>query len=186
MIVERFPEPIDALIIKDTFDNNELLQVMNEIHSFDHKINDDGVWISDVYKDMDMSSINRANMQKFFNAELVASMANMNSLYGIYGHINNHNTQIKKYENGQSSVLHYDAAAFTIITFVFDGEKNFDGGNVVLQVGGDIAYEQDVENNMTIIFPSSYYVGISEISAANQSNFSGLYTITSYLFVESR
>lgn len=186
MNIERFPEPIDALAFSDTFDEAELSQIMNEIHSFDDKLGDSGLWISDIYKDMDMSSINRANMKKFFDSNLVESMASVNSLYGIYGHVNNHNTRIKKYDVGQSSIMQYDSAAFTICTFVFDGDKNFSGGDITLQVGGDIAYEKYVENNMTVIFPSSYYFGISEISVNEGEEFSGLYTISSYLFIESR
>lgn len=184
MIVERFPEPIDAFIIKDTFGESDFINVVNELRSFDHSMTTEGVWISDVYKDTNMSSINRLTLENFFDLEFVNSMMSVNSLYGIYTHVNNHSTQVRHYGNGEASIMHYDAAAFTIMTFVFNDEESVDPVNVTLQIGGDIAYEQKIDNNMTIIFPSSYYVALSEVST-NAEN-AGLYTISSYLFIESR
>ena len=185
MNIERFPEPIDALIIKNTFSEVERNNIENEIKSFKRE-QGDGVWISDVYKDLEMSPVNRNMLETFFGPDVFETMVNMNSLYGIYGHVNNHSTIVRYYGDGQSSVIHYDAAAFTIKTFLFDQPKGFTGGNVTLQVGGDIAYESDIENNMSIIFPSSYYVSLSDVSITDKSiKDSGLFVITTYLFIES-
>lgn len=184
MNIERFPEPIDALLITNTFSDRERTNVFNEIKSF--KKDDNGVWLSDVYKDLEMSSINRNTLEVFFGTEVFEPLVNMNSLYGIYGHVNNHSTVVRYYGDRQSSVIHYDAAAFTVKTFLFDEPKGFTGGNVTLQVGGEIAYEMDIQDNMSVIFPSSYYVSLSEVSLTDPSiEDSGLFVITSYLFVES-
>lgn len=188
MIIERLPEPIDALVIKDTFPEGELSNIKNEVKSFASKFNSgETVWLAEVYKDLDMSAIHRNSMETLFNAGIVDSLTHINSLYGIYGLVNNHSTQVKYFGQSQSYPLHYDAAAFTVTTFIFDEPKNFEGVTFTVQVGGEIAYEQEVENNMTVIIPSCYYFALSEVNLNNKDiEGSGLHAITSYLFVESR
>lgn len=186
MIVERFPEPIDALMIRDTFDEDGLNSVRNELDSFSHAMTPSGVWIADVYKDTSMSSINRLTLESFFDADFVNSITGVNSLYGIYSHINRHSTRIKHYGDGESSAMHHDRAAFTIMTFIFDNEDMVEDVNVTLQIGGETAYEHKISNNMTIIFPSSYYVAVSQVSLKDGAIDScGLYEISSYMFIES-
>jgi hypothetical protein len=188
MIFERLPEPIDALVIKESFNDKELLSIMNEISSFTDKAQDsNGVWLTDVYKDLEMSATHNAVMQNFFTQQVAETLTQVNSLYGIFGAVNNHATQIRYFGHGQILPLHMDEAAITIMTFVFNEPRNFDGGNITLQIGTDIAYEQDIENNLTVIFPSFYNAGLSEIKVDEKNVFgSGLYVISSYLFVESR
>jgi hypothetical protein len=188
MFFERLAEPFDALVIKETFKEKELSNILNEIKPFTEKSQEpDGVWLLDVYKDLEMSATHNNSMETFFSPEVVESLFSVNSMYGLYDSVNNHSTQIKYFGDGQSSLLHYDSAAFTIMTFLFNDPKGFDGGDVTLQIGGDVAYEQEIENNMSIIFPSCYYVGLSEVSTKNKDvDNSGLYVITSYLFIESR
>lgn len=188
MIFERLAEPFDALVIKETFSENELSNILNEVHQFTEKCQGtDGVWLLDMYKDLEISPIHNNSMETFFSPEVVENLIHTNSMYGIYDSVNNHSTQIRYFGDGQSSLLHYDSAAFTIMTFVFNDPKEFDGGDLTLQIGGDIAYEQKIDNNMTVIFPSSYYLGLSEVSVNNKDvDNNGLYVITSYLFIESR
>ena len=188
MIFERLAEPLDALVIKETFSEKESSNILKEVAPFTNKCQGpDGVWLLDIYKDLEMSSIHNNSMETFFSPEVVESLFHINSMYGLYDSVNNHSTQIKYFGDGQSSLLHYDSAAFTVMTFLFDDPKGFDGGDVTLQIGGDIAYEQNIENNMSLIFPSSYYVGLSkvDITEKDREN-SGLYVISSYLFIESR
>jgi hypothetical protein len=188
MNIERLPEPIDALMISDTFDKNDLKNIINEIKSLSSKCQQNGeLWLSDVYKDLDMSAINTTFMNIFFNNGIIDSLKYINSLYSIYEVVNNHSTRLKYYGEGQSYPLHYDAAAFTVMSFITEDPKNFTGGNLILQVGGDIAYEQEIKNNMTLIFPSSYFSSITEVKINDKSiEDSGLYEISSYLFIESR
>jgi hypothetical protein len=185
VIFERLPEPIDALVIKETFSEAELSNILNELSSFTDKAKSaEGIWLTDIYKDMDMSPTHRNIMQSYFDARVSENLEGMNSAYGLYTMVNHHATQLRYFDDGQSSLLHFDSAVFTAMSFVFDEPKNFDGGSVTLQIGGSVAYEQEIENNMTIIFPSCYYVGISQVDVRDNTVFgSGLYTINSYLFI---
>ena len=146
-----------------------------------------GAWLTEIYKDLDMSNIHNNIMESFFTREILETLTQVNPMYGIFSTVNNHATQIRYFGNSSILPLHVDEAAFTITSFVFNEPRNFAGGNVTLQIGTDIAYEQDIENNMTIIFPSFYNMSLSEINVNDKEiSGSGLYTISSYLFVESR
>ena len=188
MIFERLPEPFSALIIKNTFNEKELSNILNEIKPFTAKAQEaNGAWLLDIYKDLDVSPTHYNSMETIFTSQVAENFISINSVCGLFNMINNHSTQIKYYGHCQSSMLHFDCAAFSVVTFLFDEPKNFDGGNFTLQINSDIAYEQDIENNMTVIYPSSYYFALSEVNINNKDiDNSGLYTINSYCFIESR
>jgi len=187
MKIERLPEPFDVLVIKDTFSKNEAGQVRNELGTLFQKQEGAGLWLSEMFSDLETSATHMNTVGTFFSQEVSANLMNINNLYGLYSHVNNHSTIIKYYGQGQSSTIHYDSAAFTIMTFMFDEPKKFTGGDLTVQIGGDIAYEQPVENNMSVIFPSSYYVGLTEVDITDNSvEQAGLHVITTYLFIESR
>jgi hypothetical protein len=187
MSIARMPEPIDALVITDTFSPVELENIMNEINVLSKNDDGSGVWINDVYKDPEVSIIHQNIMERFFNFSVVGSLVELNPLYGTYSHINNHSTVVRYLGHEQMIGMHEDAAVYTIMTFLYNEPKNFEGGNVTLQFNDVAAYEQDIENNMSIIFPSSFFVGISDLTIKDKeiAN-SGLYTLNTFLFVESR
>lgn len=187
MFFERLPEPIDALLISDTIDSSVISDVFSEVKAIASNDSGSGVWLNEQYDDPSKSIIHKASFDAVMSNEANDAMFSINSAYGLYSYINNHSTRVKYFGHRQSSMLHFDAAAFTAMTFLYDEPKNFTGGNVTLQIGGETAYEQDVFHNMTLIFPSSYYVGISEVRLENKELVnSGLYMINTYFFIESR
>lgn len=185
MIIERMPDPIDALVITETFYEHELSNIYDELRVLKKHDDGGGVWLTDIYKNLDTSFIHLGTLDAFFNEPVVEALISINSAYGVYLHVNNHSTVVRNFGDESSFPLRIDGSAFTVMTFLFDEPKNFTGGNVTLQIGAESAYEKDIENNMTIIFPSSYAVGLSDIKL-NDKDGSGLCVITSYLFIESR
>lgn len=187
MKIERMPEPIDALVMRDTFSETEKRNILGEVERLIAHSTESEIWLNDVYNELDASSVHRNTMEVFFSSVVVQHLMEVNSLYGTYAHVNNHSTAIRYLGHEQMTGMHFDSSAFTIMTFLHTDPKNFDGGNVTLQVGGDIAYELDIENNMSIIYPSSYYVGLSNVEIQDKEiPNSGLYTINSFLFIEAR
>ena len=180
--MERLPEPFDVLVIKEPFNAELNEKIKDEVRALLRKDSGSGVWLSEAYNDLDMSAVGTSTMELVFDARVVEQLVNINSMYGLYTHVNNHSTVVKFYGNRQSSILHDDQAAFTVMSFIHDTPKSFEGGELILQIAGDIAYEQPIEDNMTVIFPSSYYVGINEVASSDGS---GLYVATAYLFIES-
>lgn len=187
MNIERLPEPFDALVIKDTYEIITLSNVRDEAHNLMRKDDGSGVWLSDIYKDEDASPIARNVVNTLFSDEVIQGLVTMNGLYGLYTHVNNHSTIVRYYGHMQESGMREDAAAFTAMTFLRNSPADIEGGELLLQIGGEIAYEHPVENNMTVIFPSSYYAGVTKVgSLDHEKSDAGLYVISTYLFIESR
>ena len=184
MKIDRMPDPIDALVITDTFPKKELDLILNEASNLIKNDDGSGVWLNDIYKDVDVSVINQAFREHLTNDYVADSLEQINSMYGLFHNVNQHSTRINYYGQSQSSPMRYDSAAFIIKTFLHTEPRNFSGGEATLQINGDIAYEKDVENNMTIIFPASYYHQVSEVALDDKEiDGSGLFVITTYLFI---
>lgn len=187
MIIERMPEPMDVIVIRDTFDDTVLEDVTNEIAFVTKNDQGAGIWLNEFYKDVDSSAIHNAVMNTYFDQEIAGSIQSVNPMYGLYSHVNNHSVQCRHLGHGQESMLHVDVCAFTVSTFIHREPKSFDGGNVTVQIGGDVAYEQNINNNMTVIYPSCYYVGLSKVKVSDpEVKDSGLFVINTFLFIESR
>lgn len=184
MIIERLPEPIDALVIGDTLTDSELADVLSEAKSLCKRDGGNGVWINEIYKDITSSSAHHSVMNNLFTEDIADALSEMNSSLGLYRNINMHSILVNHYGNSQSLMLREDAAVFIAKTFIFEEPKSFEGGNIILQVNADVAYEQDIQNNMTVLFPASYYHGLSEVSATEESD--GLYVITTYMFISGK
>lgn len=184
MNFERMPEPIDALVITDTLSNQDTVEVMAEARTLLKRDTGEGCWLNDVYKEIDASFINQSVMDTFFTDSVVSQLASINSMYGLFNNVNQHSSVLNYYGDSQGCPTKYDSAAFIIKTFLFDEPKNFTGGNLTLQIGAEVAYERDIENNMSILFPASYYYKVSPVEVLDKDiPHSGLYTVTTYLFI---
>lgn len=187
MSIERLPDPLDVLVIKDAFNDERTVSIKSEVRNLLRKDEGQGIWISEAYNDVSLSVVGESVMELMFNDRVVEALENMNSMYGLYRHVNNHSTVIRYYGHEQESLLRSDNAVFTVMTFLCDEPKKFEGGELILQMGSDVAYQQSIENDTTVIFPSSYYVGLSKVEAKSEEvTDPGLYVVTSYLFIESR
>lgn len=184
MIIERFPEPIDAVAITDTFQKPEFEAILDEAKTLLHGDAGAGVWINEAYADIESSAINNSLLNSLLGDEVFGALEETNTMYSLFRNANSHSTLVNYYGNRQSSPMRYDSAAFIAKTFLYSEPKNFTGGNFTLQINADVAYEKDVENNMTVIFPASYYHQVSEVSL-NDANLggSGLYVATTYFFI---
>lgn len=182
MIIERMPDKIDALVISDTFSDSEYGDIFDEVRVLCKRDGGSGVWINDMYKDLESSVTHKAVINTFFTDEIGAALSEIHPLLGLYRNVNMHSTLINSYGQSQSTGLRDDSAAFVIKTFLFDEPRGFIGGDITLQVDSDTAYEKDTKNNMTVIFPASYYHSLSEVSI-DSADSSGIYVITNYLFI---
>jgi hypothetical protein len=184
MIIERMPEPIDALVITEAFSEETRKAMIEEARSALKKDSGAGVWLNDIYKDIDMSAINQAVVDTVFTEDTFGSMTQINEMYGLFNNVNTHSTMVNYLGHSQSLPMRYDSAAFISQILLFDTPKNFDGGSVTLQVNADSAYEHDVQDNAIIVYPASYYHQVAEVSIKNKDIAdSGLYVISSYFFI---
>lgn len=178
------PEPIDALVITDTFSSAEREEIVSEARSLIGDSFDFNVWINDAFEELDSSLINTHTVASIFTSDIVTSLEGINPAYGLFQNVNTHSTIVNYLGHRQSLPMRYDSAAFIVQSFFYGEDANFDGGSVTLQINAETAYEHDVQDNMTVIFPASYYHQVSEVDVKDASvSETGLYVITSYLFI---
>lgn len=179
MIIERLPEPLEALLIRDTFTFSEAESILSEVSKVEFSEDDTSVR-APVPEDPRHSQIYASTLDNFFSQNVLEALLDVNQSYCIYTSVNNHKTFINRIEHGNDSPMRQTAGAFTIMTFLWREPKAFEGGTVTLQVSDTAAYEKDIENNMTLIFPSAYYNSISKIVGE------GLVVLESFLYIESK
>lgn len=204
MIFERLPEPFDALVIRNTFSEDQLKNIWKEIDFLTRKDvmqdpehtgsavdengnavkKNHGVWISKVFNDLESSSLYSNSMRVLLSEDVVESLESLNPLHVMYKSVNDDNMLLSYYENGGGYDMHTDACAYTATTYFFREPKSFSGGEIVFQ-NGDDAYEQDIENNMTIIFPSAWWHKVNTVVMDGDSEFSGngRYCLSTFFFI---
>jgi hypothetical protein len=206
LIFEKISEPFDFLVIKNTFSEDQLFEIWNEIDFINEKAlmedptmtgsavdenfqtikNNTGAWLNKVFENKESSSIHKNCFENFFNEDLINCLESINPLNVIYRSVNNFNTLISYYDDNQEYGMHTDQSAYTINTYLFREPRCFSGGEIVFQ-NNDFAYEQQIENNMTIIFPSATWHSVNPVKINNRESFldNGRYCISNFLFINS-
>lgn len=109
-----------------------------------------------------MSSIISYPEQVLLNAEVKNMMQNVHPAFGTIFAANQHSTLVSYYESTDMYDFHFDYAAYSTLSYFFKEPQKFSGGEIVFRVNEEIL-EIPVKNNMSIIFPSSYYHKVNPI-----------------------
>jgi Rps23 Pro-64 3,4-dihydroxylase Tpa1-like proline 4-hydroxylase len=206
MIFERLPEHFDALVIKNTFTEDQLGDIWKEIDFLTREdvmqdpehtgsaLDEDGnpvkknygVWLKKVFNDLESSSIYSNSRNVLFSEDVIESLQSLNPLHVMYKSINDANMLLSYYEGGDGYDMHTDASAYTATTYLFREPRRFSGGEIVFQNEG-VAYEQDIENNMTIIFPSAWWHKVNTVLMEEDDQLSGdgRYCLSTFFFINS-
>lgn len=177
MIIKKINSPGDFLIVNDVFSEQELSIMWNEIsYYYNRKFfyppeltssakNDDGslkkknisVFLDGLYnqESRSLSGVLEFTEKKLLSAEIKNAMEEINPVHGIFKNANQHSTLLNYYENTDYYDFHADSCAYSVLTYIFKEPKNFSGGEIVFSIGGS-ELTIDIENNMSIVFPSSY------------------------------
>ncbi len=173
MIIERFPEPIEALVVTDRFSEEDY-----GVLKFGAKVvvgtSGEVVWLDSDEEGLAESSLNEAAEGLVNSVDIFDAFPSLNKGYMVYQHINKIKSSVSLVTTADEGIR-IDRSVFTFITFMGD---NVDG-SITLQLGADSAYELDISDAMSVVFPSSYYVKVD-----NRSD-SPLYLITSYTYIEA-
>lgn len=204
MIIEKFPNPFEAVLIKNTYSEDELLDIWKELDfltrknvllppemtasaknvSGEYLKNNKSVFLFQIYQKPEISPI-ISYTSKIFSKEVGEFYANINPLHELFFSINQRSLLVNYYENNDFYDFHIDKSVYTSVTYLFKQPKNFSGGNITFKFQGK-EYTQEIENNLSIIFPSSYLHKVDKINMqeSNQS-FSGLgrYCINQFGFI---
>ena len=189
-------EPIPFLIIDDTYNKEELIQVYNELDFFTDKFQgpketlsaelngktkvNKGVFLENVFRDRKFSNILQIN-RKLFNNEVRENLFNCHYAYKLFNAANYDATLLSYYDNGGSYFGHADSAVISIVTWFYKFPKNFTGGEFKFT---DYNLDVEVKNNRSVIFFSSYKHEVSEVTLINENVLnSGRFSITNFLSI---
>lgn len=112
------------------------------------------VFINDIFRDFDQSYIG-LNSYKLYQPELTKSFEDIDSLYHYLTHCNQHNCLVSYYEESDYYHSHKDDAVITMLTWLYEDPKAFNGGNLILRDKEDKAVaEIECIANRSVIFPS--------------------------------
>ena len=194
-------EPLPFLIIDDTYDKEEQIQIYKELDFLVDKLrgpdetgsaknkkdgskkNNTGIFLDNVYRDVRISNI-LTNNRKLYCEEVKNKLFECHYAYKLFENTNADSTLLSYYGDGGSYFSHTDTTAITIITWFYKTPKNFTGGGFKFT-----EYDIDVEvkNNRSVIFFSSYMHEVSKVSLIEPSvPASGRFTISNFLCIGQR
>lgn len=190
-------EPIPFLIIDDTYDSDELLQIYKEIDFLANKLldssksqsaekngiikNNRGIFLDHFYKDLAYSDILKIE-RKLYSQEVVKNLVECHYAYNVFHSTNFDSTLLSYYDDGSSYFSHHDKAVISMVTWLFKEPKNFIGGEFIFS---DFNLNIDVKNNRTVIFFGSYKHEVTEVLIQDKTAlFSGRFSLTQFLAIK--
>jgi len=112
------------------------------------------IFINDTFRDFNRSYIGR-NSYKLYQPELINSMINIDHLYYYLKDCNEHNCLVSYYEESDYYHSHKDIAVITMLTWLYEDPKAFNGGNLILRdKEHNVVSEIECIANRSVIFPS--------------------------------
>ena len=205
MIVIRNQAPFDHIIIKDFFSSIAYQEVWDELvflrprmggpettgASFnnqdpkDNKKRGVGVFLDSVYNGLDKSSI-FFHTRNLFNDELTKKISDIGKSNYYFRHWRLEAIQdsiiAQYYDHGDFYKTHTDTALFSAVTTLFQTPKAFNGGKFVFP---EFDYSIDLEDNMTLIFPSVLTHEVEEVSIEKSGYLLGRFSITNFITFRS-
>ncbi len=203
--VDLITLPFPHLIIRNTFDDQELKLIWRELEFLNSPFklerpsvngtavdfttgeslsNNFSIYLDGVYNNRSVSDILRIN-NKVVDRGIREAFASMSPLLN---HIVKENivyhTKIRYYETGEYYRGHVDTSRFTAITYFYKEPKSFTGGDFHFD---DYDYTIPIENNMTILFVGSIVHSTTELVMTNNTErFSGFgrYAMTQFLNIK--
>jgi Rps23 Pro-64 3,4-dihydroxylase Tpa1-like proline 4-hydroxylase len=197
--IYQIKDPFPFLKIENFYNEDELKLIWQELEFLTHPIklnppeetgtavdinniilkNNFGILLDNSYYKRELSSILCVN-KKIFSEEILDHFSKLSFGYEELYHTNDDKTLISYYENGGYYKPHIDNAIYTAITWFFREPKCFTGGDFYFY---DYDYKIEIQNNMTVIFPSFVRHSVSEI-ISDETKFTGngRYSMTQFIY----
>lgn len=202
MILNRVRSPFEAVVVYDTYSDDQLSEIFKELDFLTNKrvmrppidtgsaLDKDGnpikknkaIFLYESYCNEAMSPI-LTHTKKLFSEEICKVFSKINPIHEIYSKVNSHSTLLSYYENSDKYEYHRDESLYTSVTYLFREPKSFSGGEISFKLGEEVE-SFDIKNNMSIIFPSIYYHSVSQVVMdKNLPEFSGMgrYCISQFI-----
>ena len=183
---------VSFLVVKNIYDAEELFLIQKELDflwyglsfSRDKKylstaILEDGtmladrsgLWLDFFYKDRESSLILRLNRKPYRDNTIREAFSKLNPYHYHYLKLNADGTLLQYYEESDYYKPHSDLAVFSLVTWFCKEPKKFVGGNFKFT---DLDITIEIENNMTVIFPSFLRHEVEEVKMLETDKFNPL------------
>ena len=193
------------LLLDDFFEKEELDGVWNEImyllnNNYFFKSSDDKKSGHNEDKPLALNSrcypnkvLNNSQIQQSFLFNSVQKIQNKNfhklventfknsnyALYKTFLGLNRSNLVINHYNNDEEYKEHFDQFQFSMITWLHEEPKNYDGGNFILTKNNT---KIESLNNRCILFPGFYYHKVEPVKFYNAKNTKGRFSINRFFY----
>jgi len=200
-IIYQIKEPFPFLKIDNLYDEDELELIWQELNFLTPKLenpentgtakdneskslkNNSGVLLDDIYQKRNISNILSIN-PKLFSPEIINVFSELSFGYQNIKKTNYDRTLISYYEDGGYYKPHEDTAIYTAITWFFKEPKAFTGGDFYFT---DYDLKIEIQNNMTVLFPSFVKHSVDEVILENNNLISyGRYSMVQSCFIVSK
>jgi len=201
MNCEFYNEPFDYILIKDTYDSNQLENIWKDLDFFHHKLREPSYTLSSF--DSDTNEYRKKNVGIFLHTDNETRNSHIVNYSDIFFDSQKINCEISGilfkyyptfnpircnyikpkillsyYDDGDYYKPHRDSSLFTLVTFLYKELKKFEGGNLFFP---EYDFLLEIENNMTIIFPSVVEHEVLKITMGENISGYGRYSITSFI-----
>lgn len=188
-------DPIPHLIIRNSFNQNELDLIWEELEFLNQPnkmlppnktasaLDDDGevlkknksVFLEELFSfNKNFSNILKIN-SSLLNRETKNNFCQLNFGYNSMWYANTHTTLISYYDDGDYYLPHIDASLYTCLTWFYKEPKRFCGGDFWFPKHD---YKIEIENNMTVIFPSFVEHSVDEVKMETDKYGNGRYCMS--------
>lgn len=130
-----------------------------------------------INKDDNYSFINRYT-QKLLDIDLQKQIKEIIPDAVNFCNTNSNAQFINYYEDGDHYKPHTDVAVFSILIFMYEEPKSFEGGS--LHIGGK---KIECKNNRLVFFPSYYEHGVDKVGMKKEREGFGRYSISSFYYI---
>ena len=124
-----------------------------------------GVWLGNVYSDLGFSDIHNINRRVFMDF-----IPNVKTGEWFFENIklSRDYTLLSYYEEGDYYKSHKDESLITVVTWLFEEPKKFQGGDIVFT---NFDTKIEVKHGRTVIFPSFLDHEVTEINMINDKDY---------------
>lgn len=202
LILHQIKNPFPFLQIENTYSTDELELIWQELEFLNclDKLeppektgtavedgiplkNNSGLFLDDIYVKRNISNILTLN-RRLFDPEILNVFSDLSFGYGSIKKTNDDTTLISYYENSNYYNPHEDVSMFTGVTWFFKEPKAFTGGNFYFS---DYNLKIEVQNNMTVLFPSFVKHAVDEIVLKDDSlPGHGRYCMSQFVYITNK
>lgn len=182
MKIERIGPPFEAVIVYDTYSNEELSDIWNELafltnsrvmrapsdtgsavdeHGKPIK-NNKSVFLQKAYYFEKISPI-LTYSKKLFSDQVSSALIEINPVHELITKVNRNSTLLSYYEDSDEYPFHKDECIYSSVTYLFKEPRMFSGGDISFKINNEVV-TMSVQSNMSIVFPSVYVHGVSPVS----------------------